>query len=123
MPTVSIVIPAYNVAPYIGETLDSVFAQTFADYEVIVINDGSPDTEELERAIQPYQERIRYLSQKNSGASAARNAGLRIDHLLLSPSVAKCLVAAGVDRAVRSWEKSSDHAPVWIEVKDKRSRR
>jgi glycosyltransferase involved in cell wall biosynthesis len=76
LPTVSIVIPAYNVAPYIGETLDSVFAQTFADYEVIVINDGSPDTEELERAIQPYQERIRYLSQKNSGASAARNAGL-----------------------------------------------
>jgi glycosyltransferase involved in cell wall biosynthesis len=76
LPTVSIVIPAYNVAPYIGETLDSVFAQTFADYEVIVINDGSPDTEELERAIQPYRERIRYLSQKNSGASAARNAGL-----------------------------------------------
>src|SRR5437588_580583 len=53
----------------------------------------------------------------------ARDAGLRIDHLLLSPSVAKRLVAAGVDREVRSWEKTSDHAPVWIELKDARSRR
>jgi exodeoxyribonuclease III len=48
-----------------------------------------------------------------------RNAGLRIDHFLLSPAVAKRLVAAGVDRDVRGWEKSSDHAPVWIELADK----
>src|SRR5713101_8731278 len=75
---VSIIIPAYNVAPYIGETLDSVFAQTFAAYEVIVINDGSPDTEDLERALEPYLDRIKYLKQENRGASAARNAGLRV---------------------------------------------
>ena len=50
--------------------------------------------------------------------SFARDAGLRIDHLLLSPAVAKRLVAASVDRHVRAWEKSSDHAPVWIELKD-----
>jgi exodeoxyribonuclease-3 len=47
-----------------------------------------------------------------------RNAGLRIDHFLLSPNVDKRLVAAGVDSYVRGWEKSSDHAPVWIELKD-----
>jgi exodeoxyribonuclease-3 len=47
-----------------------------------------------------------------------RNAGLRIDHLLLNAPLAKRLVAAGVDREVRGWEKSSDHAPVWIEVGD-----
>ena len=76
-PLVSVIIPAYNIAPYIGETLDSVFAQTFANYEVIVINDGSPDTDEFERVIEPYRERIRYISQKNGGASSARNAGLR----------------------------------------------
>jgi glycosyltransferase involved in cell wall biosynthesis len=76
-PKVSIVIPAYNVAQFIAETLESVFAQTFTNYEVIVINDGSPDTEELERAIAPYYEGIRYLKQENRGASAARNAGLR----------------------------------------------
>ncbi|HEY1164260.1 MAG TPA: exodeoxyribonuclease III [Chitinophaga sp.] len=48
-----------------------------------------------------------------------RNAGLRIDHFLLSPDVSKRLKAAGVDKEVRGWEKSSDHAPVWIELKDK----
>ncbi len=45
-----------------------------------------------------------------------RDAGLRIDHFLLSPSVSKRLKAAGVNRDVRGWEKSSDHAPVWIEL-------
>ncbi len=48
-----------------------------------------------------------------------RNAGLRIDHFLLSPAILKRLAAAGVDRDVRGWEKSSDHAPVWIELADK----
>jgi exodeoxyribonuclease III len=47
-----------------------------------------------------------------------RNAGLRIDHLLLSPHLAKRLTAAGVDRAVRGREKASDHAPTWIEFAD-----
>ena len=46
----------------------------------------------------------------------ARNAGLRIDHFLLSPALAKRLVDAQVDREVRGWEKTSDHAPVWIEL-------
>jgi len=48
-----------------------------------------------------------------------RNAGLRIDHFLLSPQLEKRLVAAGVDRNVRGWEKTSDHAPVWIQLNDK----
>jgi exodeoxyribonuclease-3 len=47
-----------------------------------------------------------------------RNAGLRIDHLLLSPSLATRLVAADVDREVRGWEHASDHAPTWIDVAD-----
>ena len=76
-PIVSIVVPAYNAAPYIGETLDSVFRQTFTGYEVIVINDGSPDTVKLEQALEPYLGRIRYLKQENLGAGAARNEGLR----------------------------------------------
>jgi len=45
-----------------------------------------------------------------------RDAGLRIDHLLLSPALAGDLAAAGVDRAVRGWDKASDHAPAWIEL-------
>jgi exodeoxyribonuclease-3 len=47
-----------------------------------------------------------------------RNAGLRIDHLLLNPAAAERLTAAGVDRDVRGWEKTSDHAPVWVELRD-----
>jgi exodeoxyribonuclease-3 len=47
-----------------------------------------------------------------------RNAGLRIDHFLLSPQLKKRLLSCGVDRHVRGWEKSSDHAPVWIELKN-----
>jgi exodeoxyribonuclease-3 len=46
----------------------------------------------------------------------ARNAGLRIDHFLLSPKIAKKLKSAGVDHYVRGWEKTSDHGPVWIEI-------
>lgn len=47
-----------------------------------------------------------------------RDAGLRIDHLLLNPAVSGRLVDAGVDRDVRGWEKSSDHAPVWVQLRD-----
>jgi len=48
----------------------------------------------------------------------ARNAGLRIDHLLLNRALAPRLVAAGVEREVRGWEKASDHAPTWVELRD-----
>jgi glycosyltransferase involved in cell wall biosynthesis len=76
-PSVSIVIPAYNTAPFIAETLRSVVAQTVTDYEIIVVNDGSPDTTELEGAVAPFRDRIRYIVQENRGLSAARNAGIR----------------------------------------------
>ena len=75
-PRVSVVIPAYNASPYIGATLDSVFKQSFTDFEVLVVNDGSPDTPALELALRPYQ-RIRYLPQENRGPSSARNAGIQ----------------------------------------------
>src|SRR5262249_911638 len=56
--------------------LESVFCQTYHNFEVILINDGSPDTEEFERAIAPYRDRIVYIRQENCGPSAARNAGI-----------------------------------------------
>ena len=76
-PVVSVIMPAYNVSQFIGEALESVFAQTFKEFEVIVVNDGSPDTPELERALAPYLGRVRYVVQENRGVSAARNAGIR----------------------------------------------
>lgn len=75
-PRVSIVIPAYNVAEFIGATLDSALAQTFSDYEIILVNDGSPDTEKLETVLRNYFGNIVYIKQKNGGAARARNAAI-----------------------------------------------
>src|ERR1039457_5075139 len=76
-PLVSVIIPTYQVAQYIAATLDSVLAQTFKDYEIIVVIDGSSDTEELEKVLAPYRDRISYLRQEHQGVSAARNTGIR----------------------------------------------
>jgi glycosyltransferase involved in cell wall biosynthesis len=75
--TVSVVIPAYRAAAHVGETLDSVFAQTFTDYEVILINDGSPDSVPLERVLEGYGDKVIYVTQPNGGPSRARNTGIR----------------------------------------------
>jgi glycosyltransferase involved in cell wall biosynthesis len=76
-PLISVVIPAYNAAVYIGPTLETVFAQTFTNFEVIVVNDGSPDTAALESGLGPYRSRIRYIRQENRGPSGARNTAIR----------------------------------------------
>jgi exodeoxyribonuclease-3 len=62
-------------------------------------------------------ERVYTFWDYTSGAWR-RNAGLRIDHLLLNPAAARRLSSAGVDRNVRGWEKTSDHAPAWVELRD-----
>jgi GT2 family glycosyltransferase len=74
-PKVSVVVPAFNVARYIGECLASVCAQTLADWECIVVDDGSMDGT-AERIGQNPDPRIRLIEQPNRGVSAARNAGL-----------------------------------------------
>lgn len=79
-PDVSVIIPAYRASRDIANALASVFAQTFANFEVIVVDDGSPDRDELAVAIAPYRSRIRYIEQSNQGAGAARNAAIRIAH-------------------------------------------
>jgi glycosyltransferase involved in cell wall biosynthesis len=75
-PHVSIIIPAYCAEVYIKDAVESVLAQTFRDYEIIIINDGSPDTAQLERVLRPYQDSVVYLKQENRGPGAARNTGL-----------------------------------------------
>lgn len=77
-PLVSVIIPAYRAAESIAATLDSVLAQTWQDYEVIVVNDGSPDSEDLEKALEPYRARIIYVRQENQGPGGARNTGIRM---------------------------------------------
>lgn len=75
-PRVSVIIPAYDIAPFAKETLDSVFAQTYNNFEVIVVNDGSNDTTDLEAALAPFFDRIVYGEQENLGASRARNTAI-----------------------------------------------
>lgn len=73
---VSIVIPTYNNERYILDTLSSVFAQTYREYEVIVIDDGSTDS--TSEFLKPYFDRIRYHYQNNQGLAVARNAGMEM---------------------------------------------
>ncbi|MFD0860683.1 glycosyltransferase family 2 protein [Sungkyunkwania multivorans] len=75
MRTFSVVITLYNKERYIASTLKSVLAQTFEDFEIIVVNDGSEDRS-LDIVSQFTDERLRIISQKNKGASNARNTGL-----------------------------------------------
>ena len=75
-PQISIIIPACNAEPYLAWTLDSVLAQTFASWELLVVNDGSADgTAKIAERYAHSDPRICLLSQPNSGVSAARNAG------------------------------------------------
>ena len=74
-PKVSVIIPTYNRGAFITNAINSVLAQSFKDYEVLVIDDGSTDN--TPEVLQPYLDKIKYIHQENSGVSAARNAGIR----------------------------------------------
>ena len=76
-PKVSVIIPSYKTAGLIAACLDSAFAQTYSDFEAIVVNDGSPDTPELETVLRPYMDRIVYIKQENKRAAGARNNAIR----------------------------------------------
>jgi glycosyltransferase involved in cell wall biosynthesis len=75
MPTFSVVIPTFNRAQFVVKAIESVLCQTCADYEIIIIDDGSTDA--TCAVLAPYMRRIRYQYQDNAGVSAARNAGIK----------------------------------------------
>lgn len=75
MPVVSIIIPAYNYAHYISETLDSALSARGVECEIIVVDDGS--TDDTAAVLRSFENRIRYIYQENQGLSAARNTGIR----------------------------------------------
>lgn len=77
-PLVSVIVPCYNVAPFIAETIRSVIAQTYQNWELILIDDGSKDN--LAETVQPFldNEQIQFHVQKNQGVSATRNNGIAL---------------------------------------------
>jgi glycosyltransferase involved in cell wall biosynthesis len=76
-PKVSVIIPSYKTATLIARCLDTVMAQTFQDFEAIIVNDGSPDTPELEKVLEPYMDRIVYIKQQNKRCAGARNTAIK----------------------------------------------
>ncbi len=74
-PRVSVVVPTYNSADRVTDAIKSVLAQTYTDFEIVVIDDGS--TDQTEEALRQFGDRIHYFKQENHGVSAARNAGIR----------------------------------------------
>ena len=79
MPKVSVITPVFNAEKYIAETIESVLQQTFADWEMLIIDDESKDqtVSIVERFVQQYPDKIRLLQQSNQGPGAARNHGIR----------------------------------------------
>lgn len=73
---VSVIIPTYNRAPYVTMAIESVLAQSYQDYEIVVVDDGSTDG--TRDVLVPYKDRIRYLYRDNKGVSAARNTGIQV---------------------------------------------
>ena len=78
-PAISVIVPFYNIEQYVSYCLDSILAQTFRDFELICINDGSKDgTRELLDAYAEKDSRVKVIHQENQGVSAARNNGLQL---------------------------------------------
>lgn len=75
-PKVTVIIPAYNQEKFLGAAIDSVLLQTFSDFEIVVIDDGS--TDKTEAVARQYGEKIRYHYQTNRGLAGARNSGIRL---------------------------------------------
>ena len=70
------IVPTYNCESYLGEAIESVLTQTYQDFELIIVDDGSTDN--TRQALEPYINRIIYLYQENQGESVPRNYGIRL---------------------------------------------
>jgi glycosyltransferase involved in cell wall biosynthesis len=115
MSLVSVIIPAYNSAKFVGGAIESVLAQTMQDFEIIVVDDGSKD--ETAKAVERFlaDSRVRYLRQENRGLPGARNAGAKVSHgEYLAFLDADDYLAPNALQAMR--EKFEESGSAWLNV-------
>jgi len=132
-PLLSIVLPIYNVEEYLAECLDSIAEQSFSDYELLVVDDGSPDgSRAIAERYAASDERIRIITRENGGLGAARNTGIReaagefltfvdSDDMLPPGALEALVTTARADRAdivcgaVMRFAGARSWAPSWVE--------
>lgn len=115
-PLVSVIIPSYNHAKYIRQTIDSVLSQEYRNLEVIVVDDGS--TDDSLAILREYGNCIRMVSQKNQGQAAARNTGIQLAQgELIGFLDSDDLYSPGkIDEQVKMFEKDFGLSLVWTDL-------
>jgi glycosyltransferase involved in cell wall biosynthesis len=119
MPKVSVIVPCYNLAKYLPETLNSVLNQTYSDWECIIINDGSKDnTEELALEWLIKDKRFKYVSKENGGVSDARNYGINtsVGEYILPLDGDDLIERTYLEKAVRVLEQRPDVGIVYCKA-------
>lgn len=131
-PKVSVIIPAYNSEKYIGRCLDSILNQSFEDFEVLVINDGSKDrTGEIIQEYEKKDKRIRYFEQKNMGVAKTRDKAIKLakgdyvsfvdnDDYIERDYLGKLLPTKNEEIIISGYKRpdSNGHIKMKIELKD-----
>jgi len=110
MPQISIIIPCYNQGRYVDEAVNSVLAQTYQDFEIIIVNDGSTD-EETNSLLQSYEQpKTRVLTTTNQGLAAARNNGIKeaVGEYILPLDADDCIRATYLEQAVQLLETKEE---------------
>lgn len=128
-PKVTVIIPAYNSEEYIGRCLDSVLSQTFQDFEILVINDGSnDDTGKIVKKYAKKDKRIRYIEQKNIGVARTRNRAIGLaggdfiafmdnDDYIDSDYLEKLLPKNGEDIVISGFKRPDDKGKIMTQMK------
>jgi len=118
-PKVSVVIPSYNSAKYITETIESILTSTYQDYEIVIVDDGSTDnTKKIVEDLKKRSDKIQYLYQTNKGLPAARNCGIKSakGEYILPLDADDRISANYMDEAVQVLEQNNDIKIVYCEA-------
>lgn len=118
MPKVSVIIPCYNLGKYINEAINSVFNQTFQDFEIIVVNDGSTEAETNQILDRLDRSRIQVITTENQGLASARNNGIAAaagDYILPLDADDK-IAPTYLEKAVRILEQNENVGIVYCEA-------